>query len=738
MANLRADNLTGTGGRNAIDGSVFFSTATTDWLKVGSAGDFNFLHNGASDFTAEFWVKPGLGNSRQSVFSTGGNSSTVGFTCRIMEDGATGGSNGYKVLVQYSRGVSGNYLCFLGGTLTVGEWAHVALVFTTSNKQLAVYVNGQLTNSSDLDGTANGTFGSGNFSSSNSTNSLQIGREPYGTTMYLHGSFVSNLRIVEGVTVYTAAFTPPTEKLKPIEGTVLLCCQDSDDATQEATGKTITAYGYFGGDKTEGNLITNALDWTGAASSYSTTMPDNWTAGNGAQVLYETGGTSGGGANRMLRLRNDGSSSYIYQTIPTVIGQKYQIDLWYEAQNSSLAVKWLAGTSANDATNGSEQWTVGSDGNQDTRTGTFNATATTTYITFAIISGTNDASVFVDDIQVKAVNPKAPKFLPPVGIDAGVTFKGDIKVNSQGVMYFPTGDTSQRGRGRGLFCGGYSTPNYKTRIDYVQIQTTGNAQEFGDLSSTSTGEGSACASSTRAVQGGGSLVKTMEYVTIANTSNVTTFGELTVARRSLTALSNNTRGCWAGGTTNPAMSQVIDYVTIATKGDAVTFGDLIEGRRNPAVGSITSTTRGVFAGGNPGSSPNLTNRIDYITIASTGDTTDFGDQVTAMREQAGASSSVRGIVAGGYTSPANLNRIEYITIATTGNASDFGDLNIAVSGPAGTSNSTRALFAGGSNPYINAMEYVTIASTGNAADFGDITLARMFYGGTSDSHGGLS
>ena len=243
MANLRANNLTGTGGRNAIDGSLFFSTATSDWLKVGSAGDFNFLHNGASDFTAEFWVKPGLGNSRQSVFSTGGNSSTVGFTCRIMEDGATGGSNGYKVLVQYSRGASGNYLCFLGGTLTVGEWAHVALVFTTSNKQLAVYVNGQLTNSSDLDGTANGTFGSGNFSSSNSTNSLQIGREPYGTTMYLHGSFVSNLRIVEGVTVYTAACAPPTEKLTAVDGTVLLCCQDSNDPTQEATGKTITTYG---------------------------------------------------------------------------------------------------------------------------------------------------------------------------------------------------------------------------------------------------------------------------------------------------------------------------------------------------------------------------------------------------------------------------------------------------------------------------------------------------------------
>ncbi len=55
-----------------------------------------------------------------------------------LEDGATGGSNGYKVLVQYSRGSDGNYLGFLGGILTVGEWAHVALVFTTSNKQLSI------------------------------------------------------------------------------------------------------------------------------------------------------------------------------------------------------------------------------------------------------------------------------------------------------------------------------------------------------------------------------------------------------------------------------------------------------------------------------------------------------------------------------------------------------------------------------------------------------------------------
>ena len=34
--------------------------------------------------------------------------------------------------------------------------------------------------------------------------------------------------------------------------------------------------------------------------------------------------------------------------------------------------------------------------------------------------------------------------------DAGVNFTGPIKLNTQGYMYFPTGDTSQRGRGRAV------------------------------------------------------------------------------------------------------------------------------------------------------------------------------------------------------------------------------------------------------------------------------------------------
>ena len=68
MANLRTNNLSGEQGRNAYRGSVHFPQVhnSTDYLTIGSAGDFNFLHNGTSDWTAEFWVHPKQNNNRQN------------------------------------------------------------------------------------------------------------------------------------------------------------------------------------------------------------------------------------------------------------------------------------------------------------------------------------------------------------------------------------------------------------------------------------------------------------------------------------------------------------------------------------------------------------------------------------------------------------------------------------------------------------------------------------------------
>jgi hypothetical protein len=83
-----------------------------------------------------------------------------------------------------------------------------------------------------------------------------------------------------------------------------------------------------------------------------------------------------------------------------------------------------------------------------------------------------------------------------------------------------------------------------------------------------------------------------------------------------------------------------------------------------------------------------------------------------------------------------VNTIEYVTIASTGNATDFGDLTVARNAFKAVSSGTRAVFGSGYDSG-KPMDYVTIASTGNATDFGD-NLYRAYFGGSaSNSHGGL-
>ena len=84
--------------------------------------------------------------------------------------------------------------------------------------------------------------------------------------------------------------------------------------------------------------------------------------------------------------------------------------------------------------------------------------------------------------------------------------------------------------------------------------------------------------------------------------------------------------------------------------------------------------------------------------------------------------------------------MEYITIASTGNSTDFGDLTSARQQGSAASGSTYGVFAGGNDgSFTNVMDYVTISSTGNATDFGDLVNARgyMVNSGCSSSHGGL-
>jgi hypothetical protein len=283
---------------------------------------------------------------------------------------------------------------------------------------------------------------------------------------------------------------------------------------------------------------------------------------------------------------------------------------------------------------------------------------------------------------------------------------------------------------RGVWASGYTNAGggRLDTIDYATIATAGNATDFGNMivgRETPAG----VSSYTRGIIGGGIDLNsgvtgaiTAEYITILTTGNATTFGDLTVCRSGISAVTNKSRGVWYGGQLNNNTVNTIDYVTIDTTGNATTFGVMNDATTGAYTNKLTTgvndATRGCFGGGYIGGA---SGRVDYITIATTGNASVFGTLYNSRTNynMGSVSSDTRGVFAGGN---GNVNTIDYITIATLGSSATFGTMNVGISGCQGNSDGTRGVFAGGW--ITNAMEYITIATTGNGTDFGDLTVAR--------------
>ena len=329
----------------------------------------------------------------------------------------------------------------------------------------------------------------------------------------------------------------------------------------------------------------------------------------------------------------------------------------------------------------------------------------------------------------------------------GPIIAGVSTVSSNAFMIMPAGNTEIRGAGsgRGVIGGGRDASNpHVDTMDYVTIASTGNAIDFGNLSDGGRDYPSGCGSATRGIFFGGSepgFRNIIDFVIMSSSGGANDFGDMKIAPLQNFALSNATRGISAGGLTAPAPSYTIndsiEFVTMASAGNSSSFGSLSE--TNSYAATCASPTRGIF---NQGSSPTYKKTIEYIIIATRGNATRFGESSKAgVGAPMGASSATRGVFAGGqFDNPyAQTDIIDFITIATEGNAQDFGDLAAARSHGSGLSNSIRGCFAGGSSPNkTNVIEFVTIASTGNASDFGDLTVGRdRLSQGASDSHGGI-
>ena len=297
---------------------------------------------------------------------------------------------------------------------------------------------------------------------------------------------------------------------------------------------------------------------------------------------------------------------------------------------------------------------------------------------------------------------------------------------------------------RAVFAGGVNFVS--SEIYYVNPSSLGNAVFFGYLTVAGYGFGG-CGSSTRGVFSNGynyDRVSTIDYITFATTGNATTFGNMDISAGSSwsNACNSPTRGVIRTAA-NVAVPAFYKYVTIATTGNSIAFGNSTTTMTFAfAMGSICSTTRGVFAGGRrSGGFQNTI--IEYVTIATTGSMDYFGDLNNSQGNaySGSCSTSTRGIFGGGLagnTSPGtSISTMFYITIATTGNTTTFGNLLSVLYETSATSSTTRGLFVGGTSggPYAN-MQYITIATTGNSVFFGNIVDDTRNAGSTSNVNGG--
>ncbi len=274
-------------------------------------------------------------------------------------------------------------------------------------------------------------------------------------------------------------------------------------------------------------------------------------------------------------------------------------------------------------------------------------------------------------------------FTPPIGgtndrptapQSGALFYNKDFKTIEywDGSFWRQVDNTTQKGRG--VFFGGY-TGAHQIIIDFINIQSRGNAVDFGQLSA---------------------------------------------ATRLSGGLANSIRGINAGGI-NPGYTDTIEYITMASSGNPIDFGNLTQSRFTP--GGAASSTRGVFMGGYTPSPGKGVNTIDYVEIMSLGNAIDFGDDQYGRYQPNGCSSPTRGIIAAGQLdSPATLDvgYVDYITIASKGNATTFGELGINSYGLFAAASSTRGVF-GGSQLHMKSIHYITMASTGNGIYFGDLS-----------------
>ena len=561
MANLRTDNLYGVSGPDT-NGSALFDGS--NHLVAANATAFRVNQGSSEDFTIEAWIyltaTPDGANARiASIYHTSGNQRSYMFYVHTDD----------TLKFNYaSNGTAGSVSTLAGGEVAHNEWVHVAVTHDASATTVRLFKNGLLM---AADTGAHATY------YANTSGDFTTGEDFTGN--------ISNLHITRGTCKYFDTFTPSKDPIEEDSNTTVLCLNSSIDVLNDDKSNVFTQ---------------SAADGV----KTSTLMPFRR---NDDGVIFD-------GAISMNSL------SYMY--FPT--GRT-------DERGGSRGV-CAGGSDPSGRDNDISFIEISSAGNaQDFGDLSINShnTAGFSSKTRALFSlGYVDASPNVSNII---------EFITMMTQGNSTDF-GDTSV-----AVYESGAASNNTRG--LIAGGYdvSPLNNVTNIDFVTIATQGNASDFGDLTLGRRGL-QGCGSPTRSVFASGyqqpdtgTKTDTIDYVTIGTAGNAQDFGNLTSSRWGTAACADSTRGVFFGGLT-PSSLNVIDFITIATTGNATDFGDLTA--QAGGRGSSTSNSiRGVHFHG----IGSYINTIGFITIQTTGDEVDFGDNTYPSHGQGSGSTAHGGL-----------------------------------------------------------------------------------------------
>lgn len=188
--------------------SNYFDTSNTSLVATGTTSTGNFPTS--TDFTIEFWWRSKLVNSGTGIVVAKTQFASTSADSWWLE---VNGSN--KVVFVGHSGTSTFTPVTSTTSVMDGVWHHCAV--SRAGTTYRVFVDGALeqttTNSTTMNqGSRNVTF---------------AGITTIGGLNYAATGYISNLRIVVGTCLYTAAFTPSTAPLTSVTNTVLLTCQSN-------------------------------------------------------------------------------------------------------------------------------------------------------------------------------------------------------------------------------------------------------------------------------------------------------------------------------------------------------------------------------------------------------------------------------------------------------------------------------------------------------------------------------